>query len=522
MRRVAAILVASAAVAVLALGTGAGETDRPVYKVRAIFHNAFSVIPGEDVKVAGVRVGSIDSLDVTDDHKAAVVLKIDDPGFQDFRADAECTIRPQSLIGEKFVECVPTQPRTAGATAQPPLRKIDRGEGKGQFLLPATQTSRPIDIDLVNNVLRLPYRERLSIILNELGTGLAARGADLNAAIRSANPALKELDKVLQILSKQNRTLRALARDGDEILQPLARERSHVADFVVQANRVSQATAERRADLELNLQKLPGFLRELRPTMQRLGSLSEQAAPVARDLNRAGPAVSTFIRQLGPFSEAAIPAVQTLGDAADVGRRALVAGRPIVKDIRSFATEARPLAANLSAALTSLRDTGGIERLMDYVFFQVAAVNGFDSLGHYLRAILVVNLCSTYATQRDPGCSANFSQEEASTRARIASKPTLADVERQIAAGRSPYLARMDAVLRGLDPALLSRKPQRARGKGEAPAQDDALNLPPALLPGQDGGTQPAQAAPAQQPAPAGQDQNSVQTLLEYLLGPPR
>ena len=49
------------------------------YKVRAIFENAGFVIPGEDVKVAGVRVGSIDSIDVTEDNKAAVVLDIDGP-----------------------------------------------------------------------------------------------------------------------------------------------------------------------------------------------------------------------------------------------------------------------------------------------------------------------------------------------------------------------------------------------------------------------------------------------------------
>ena len=46
------------------------------YKVRAIFDNAGFVIPGEDVKVAGVKVGKIAALDVTEDFKAVVVLEI--------------------------------------------------------------------------------------------------------------------------------------------------------------------------------------------------------------------------------------------------------------------------------------------------------------------------------------------------------------------------------------------------------------------------------------------------------------
>ena len=45
------------------------------------------------------------------------MLAIEDDGFKDFREDASCIIRPQSLIGEKFVDCTPTQPRAPGRPA---------------------------------------------------------------------------------------------------------------------------------------------------------------------------------------------------------------------------------------------------------------------------------------------------------------------------------------------------------------------------------------------------------------------
>ncbi|HEV2999970.1 MAG TPA: MlaD family protein, partial [Solirubrobacteraceae bacterium] len=96
MRRVAAIaLVVAAATAVAVLGTGAGDDGGGGYKVRVIFDNAFSIIEGEDVRVAGVNVGKIETLEVTEDNKAAAVLDITDKNFQDFRQDAKCTIRPQ-------------------------------------------------------------------------------------------------------------------------------------------------------------------------------------------------------------------------------------------------------------------------------------------------------------------------------------------------------------------------------------------------------------------------------------------
>jgi phospholipid/cholesterol/gamma-HCH transport system substrate-binding protein len=425
---IASVLIAASVLAVFA--TGAAAPPPGNYRVRAIFENAFSVIPGEDVKVAGVKVGKVDELGITPDQKAVVVLRIDKPGFKDFRRDAECTIRPQSLIGEKFVECTPTQPRADGEKAPPPLRRIRRGAGRGQYLLPVSQTSRPVDLDLLTNVVRLPERERLSIILNELGTALAGRGPELRQAIRNANPALKETDKVLAILGDQNRVLEGLARDSDRIMAPLARDRAQAADFVDKASTVATAAASRDTQLEQNIQRLPEFLRQLRPTMTRLGSLSDEMTPVLSDLDAVAPDLNRFVLQLGPFSQAADPAIVRLGAASVVGRDALVKARPIVQDLGRFASQARPLSANLQSLLTSLRDTGGIERALDYIFYQVAAINGFDSVSHYLRAGLIVNTCTQYALANVPDCTANFQDQGDATDATAASAGTAASAAR--------------------------------------------------------------------------------------------
>jgi phospholipid/cholesterol/gamma-HCH transport system substrate-binding protein len=556
---------------VVVLGTGSGDTSG-TYKVRAIFSNAFTVIPGEDVKISGVKVGKIDALDVTPDNKAAVVLDITEPGFQDFRKDATCTIRPQSLIGERFVECTPTQPRADGEKPPPELNRIQSGPGKGQYLLPATQTIKPVDIDLVGNIMRLPYRQRLSIIINELGTGLAANGQALRQAVREANPALQETDKVLAIIADQNKTLAALARNGDTVLRPLARDRQKVADFIDKANTTAVASAQRRTDIERNLQKFPAFLQQLKPTMQRLGGLADQMTPVLTDLGAAAPDINRFIEQLGPFSQAGLPALQSLGDAADAGDQALLKSKPIIGDVRNFAAQARPLTKNLSSLLTSLRDTGGIERLMDFLYYQAAATNGYDSIGHYLRAVLVVTTCSTYQTTKEPqaGCSSKWptaGATSASASAASAKTMTVADVKREIAGGRSPYLAREDGILNGLTSAELDKalgpasltdkattgKAAKGKAKGKKGkkgrttrgSRRTRINLPAALLPGapasgggpaapaasQPGGggdaSAPSSSAPSSGSSSGGGQSSSTpsssggatQTLLDYLLG---
>ncbi|MFL5895316.1 MAG: MlaD family protein [Thermoleophilaceae bacterium] len=451
MRRLlAGALLSASLIGLLIFGVAARDGGGSGYEVRAIFDDAASAVPGEDVRIAGAKVGSIGKMDVTPQRKASVVLKIDDSGFTPFHADATCTVRPQSLIGEKYVECEP------GSPSRPALRKVPKGRtGAGQHLLPLSQTSSPVDLDLVNDVMRLPYRQRLSIVLAELGAGFAGRGQDLNALIHRANPALRQTDRVLKQLADENVTLRELARDSDQALAPLARDRRHLSGFIEHATTVGEATAARRADIERSIQRLPRFLRELKPTMQDLGAVSDEMTPVLTDLGSAAPSLDRFVLQLGPFSRSANRALQTLGHATDIGGPVLERARPVVQDLRSFARTARPVAANLDALTASIDRTGGIEQAMNYLFFTMSAVNGFDSIGHYLRAGLIVNACSNYTTTPAPGCAATFTE--------VKSVPSSA------AGSSDATLARTGAALRSASAAPTTGA--RAKPLKQSPAQ---------------------------------------------------
>ena len=496
MKRVASVLLLLALGAAVVLTTGAG--DGGSYKVRAIFDNAGFVIPGEDVKVAGVKVGKVDSLDVTPDFKAAVVLAIEDPAYQDFRRDASCQVRPQSLIGEKFVECSPTQKRAVGEEPPPELKKIDRGAGKGQYLLPVTNTERSVDLDLINNIMRLPYRERFSLILNELGTGLAGRGKEINAVVRRADPALKQIDRVLKILASQNKVLANLARNSDTALAPLARERRHVGSFIQHSSRVAEATAERRDDLQADIERLPRFLDELTPTMQRIGGLSEQATPVFADLGANAPDINRMIENLGPFSEAGLPAVKSLGDASVIGTPAMRDLLPITKDLRRFAKSAKPVGSTAADILESVQRGKGIERILDYAFYQVAAINGYDSIGHYLRARLILNTCSSYYTAPVDGCSSRFASSSSAGASAAA-------------AGSDPVLRRTAAALQGKDPDSAAALPQMTatpQPKKKTPKAAATPAPTPAAAP-----------KPAATAAPEQSNTNQGEAVLDYLFG---
>jgi ABC-type transporter Mla subunit MlaD len=405
MRRIVIIglLVAIVPWIVIGIVREASDDDtNDAYYVRAIFDNASTVVGGEDVKIAGVPVGVISEMDVTDEKQAAVTLRIDNEDFIPWKQDASCTIRAQGLIGEKFVECEP------GSTDAPALRRIEEGDGQGERLLPVENTSSPVDLDLINNIMRLPYRERLSILLSEFGTALAGRGEELNEVIHRANPALRETDEVLKILADQNRELARLARNSDEALGPLAREREAVADFVVQANATGEASAERSDDIRRGIELLPEFLAELEPLMVDLEGFADQGIPLLADLGEAAPALGRLIRAQGTLADSSRESFPSLGDALERGRPALIRSRPLFQDLTKLGNQLGPTSVDLDELLQSLDQTGGLERLNELLYYSTLSVNGFDDIGHYLRAGLVTNLCSTYATSIFGACTANF------------------------------------------------------------------------------------------------------------------
>jgi phospholipid/cholesterol/gamma-HCH transport system substrate-binding protein len=471
MRRIILIGLAVALIPWIVIGIvrEAGDDDtNDAYYVRAVFDNASTIVPGEDVKIAGVAVGVITDMNVTEDKKAAVTLRIDREGFAPFKQDARCQIGAQGLIGEKYIECEP------GSADSAPLDRLKEGDGEGERLLPVENTSSPVDLDLINDIMRLPYRERLGILLAEFGTALAGRGNELNEVIHRANPALKETTDVIEVLAKQNRELARLARNSDTILEPLAREREAFADFIVQANETGEATAERRGELARSIELLPDFLSELEPLMADLEGFADQGTPVLADLRAAAPALGRLIRAQGTLATAARESFPSLGNALEEGRPDLIRARPLIQDLNKLGKQLAPVSTDLDDILTSLNSTGGIERFNDLLYYGSLAVNGFDEFGHYLRAGLVTNLCSTYAIANFPACSANFTAQASSADASLA--PANAAVAKTGQGSVLPGGSLLNDLLgAGSDPDAARQREQnldtlRERARGGSPA----------------------------------------------------
>jgi phospholipid/cholesterol/gamma-HCH transport system substrate-binding protein len=431
------ILVAALVVAVIAivLVASGGDDSSDGYKVRAVFDNGGFMVKGEEVRVAGATVGEIESVGVSmpgdtvayedgegveKPGKAIIVLNITDPGFQDFREDATCQIRPQSLIGEKFIDCRTTLPRAPNTEPPPALKTVPDGEpGEGQYLLPLGNSGTSVDPDLINDIQSLPYAQRFRLIFNELGAGLAGRGEDIEELVKRANPVLRDVDRVFGILSAQRKQLAQLAADSDTILGPLARERRAFAGFITNSGAAAEASSEKGPELEEALRKFPTFLGEFRKTMVDLKTFSDAGAPLFEDFGTAAPALTDATKTLTPFSEALTVSLKSLGDAGEASGPYFRKADPVVRKAGELAKTGVNPTENLAKLFVDLKKTGGWDGLTRLIYNSGAALNGFDQYGHFGRSRITLTTCLEYII--DPkgysGCVANFNGPEASSSA---------------------------------------------------------------------------------------------------------
>jgi ABC-type transporter Mla subunit MlaD len=408
VRRVAAAVLAVVACSALALVLAApGGTDGS-YRVDAIFDNASFLIPGQDVKIAGARAGHVVDVRlvrVGGRYRARVEMAVDSR-FAPFRSDADCTIQPQSLIGEKFVQCTPGTPAGHALTAsggQAPTVGLDG-------------THSPVDLDLVLATFRRPVNERLSLLLGELGSGLAARGEDLNDTIRRANPALQEANRVLGIVAGDRRRLRALIGGSRRVLDTLAARRHEVAATIVHGARVTTRIARHRGALEQTVQGLPQMLLEARPTLVRLQELTDAGTPILGDVQAAAPQLERLSRAVPALVAEGRPALDRLGQASAAGATALHASAPLVALLRRFAAAARPTGGLLATLLQSLHDRGVVEGLQTFTYYAALATSRYDEYSHIIPAHLLGSECSQYATTPTPGCDSHFVKTGAAAR----------------------------------------------------------------------------------------------------------
>jgi hypothetical protein len=228
-------------------------------------------------------------------------------------------------------------------------------------------------------------------------------------------PALDETDNLLNLLANDSTTLQALTKDSNSVITALANNSKNVNKFIDVAGKTAADTSTQQANLRSSLQRLPGLLAQLKPTMAQLGTTVTTNEPVLKNLNQASGQIDRLLTDLPAFSRSAKPAIKSLGQASVTGKAAVTAATPTVRDLNTFAKPTPELANNLAIVLHDLDDPSraverdprspggngftGLQALLGYVFNQTLAINTYGPEGHILAVDAFVSpMCSSYAT----------------------------------------------------------------------------------------------------------------------------
>jgi phospholipid/cholesterol/gamma-HCH transport system substrate-binding protein len=392
------VIGALAAATIVVAGMMLTRDDSSEYRVAAIFDTAHGIIAGNDVKVAGVSVGSIDSVGLAPGPKARVVMSMS-RNVGSFHGDATCTILPQGLISENFVQCDP------GSVRSGPLAR-----GTGDLpTVPVQRTTAPASLQQLLDVFSLPVDDRIRVVLTELGIGTLGRGSDIDAILRRSNPALDQARRVLNIVDAQRRQLASGIGETRQILASLARDNEATRTFVDKAAAVAETSADHRGALSAAINRLPAMLDAVRPGLQALDRVVNTAPPLLRDLRSAAPVLTTTTSELPPFSSAAVSALTGVGSAARVAKDAVRVANPIVTDLRQASRRALPFSRDLDALLVSLRDSGGFEGVLRLLYTFATFGAGYDGISHaWTIAIEPLGQCFVPG-EGAPGCSTKYS-----------------------------------------------------------------------------------------------------------------
>jgi phospholipid/cholesterol/gamma-HCH transport system substrate-binding protein len=338
------------------------------YRFTADFPEAITLQKEADVRVGGVSVGKVKSLELPPEGNATRAVIEIEPQYAPISSDAEAILRQKTLLGETYVELTTgTQdPGSAdGETAQ--SSAIDVGEISGDDAphaipegghLESTQVADQTQIDEIFQGFDEETRQAFQLWMKNTGIAVDGRGLDLNDAFGNIGPFAQDASDVLATLRSQEQALRVIVRETGAVFEALTARDQELAGAIVGTNRTFRALASRDEALAETFQILPTFETESRLTLERLDRFSENATPLFRDLRPVARNLSPTLRDLRRLAPNARRLFINLNPLVD----AAIRGLPALRDILD---EARPALKNLDPFLANLNP---IVRYLDYLW----------------------------------------------------------------------------------------------------------------------------------------------------------
>jgi virulence factor Mce-like protein len=310
--------------------------------------NAANIVPGNEVRIGGTRVGIVSATRARQDARGRTTALLDlklDQTTPPLPTDTTVLIRARSLLGLKYVQLTPGDSEKDfewGATV--PL---------------ANATPDPVEIDQLLNTFDDPTRVGIIQAVTNFGDALAGRGSIIGKLIDDAGPLADSITPVAKVLADQQDGLVPFLTALSGFTTELAGSGESLGGLLRELDRTTGAIA--RADQELD-QALAIAPEALNSTADSLRVTSGAIGPHIALTKALRPSFSAIRAGSGDLATATDAAVRGLGgtprfatdlssvlDQLDVVSKSTVVARGL-DGLTQFTASAAPLVTSLSQA----------------------------------------------------------------------------------------------------------------------------------------------------------------------------
>lgn len=365
---VAALAIAVVALAIVYFSGGGG------HKYTLVFQNAGQLVPDNQVLIGGSPVGTVESIDLTDNNLAAVHVEVE----QQLHEGTTAVIRATSLSGvaNHYVSISP------GPNSNPALE-----EGAELGL---SSTTTPVDLDQFFNTFPPSVRKGLENFIKGNSAIYSGQGEAANESYKYFGPALNRAGAFVGELNADQRLLARFIVSSSKLSTAVAQRGEQLSSAVANANTAFGAIATENVALDQSLRRLPPVLRQSNTTFVNLRAALDDLEPLVETAKPATKNLAPFLAELRPIFQKLIPFTHDLrltvsrpGKANDAAE--LLEVLPAVEE---RASKAFPHA---EAAVAAFQPNLNFIRAYTPDLFNAITKFGsiagyYDGNGHYVRA----------------------------------------------------------------------------------------------------------------------------------------
>ncbi|MCM6777017.1 MCE family protein [Nocardia sp. CDC159] len=286
-------------VTVVVWNTLARIVDGPTNTYSAEFTDVLGLREGDDVRMAGVRVGKVEKIEVVrgPDRKNVARVTFEVQRTQTLYGNTKALVRYQNLIGQRYVALAPG---TKGDTM--PLRN------KGSIPLDRTEPSFDIS-GLLNGfqpLFQALQPEQVNSLSNTFIQALQGDGVSLSAFITQAAAVAGDFQRrdaiLADVITNLSAVMQGLAKRGDELETLVTQTRALIGGLYDQGQSLQASTVQ----IATATTSLVNMLGQVQPRLQAAQSSTRDALTLLIDngakLDQAAVDVPNLLSNLGRFT----------------------------------------------------------------------------------------------------------------------------------------------------------------------------------------------------------------------------